>query len=342
MPSFLRVVIITNSLTGGGAERAMNTLARELNERSDMSVTLIPINSGPEDMIRAGCKIVNINREWKGSLLDTFISLLRFQNALWQERPDVVILNCDLPEFFFSISFSRAKAIVVEHSSKSWESRPLVGKLTWRILKRRTSAVVRVSRRIRTRYPKPKLDLIIENALPVEILLKSPTSLVSTIPRLIFVGRLSPEKDPLMFCEVASGFQLQKVVFGDGILFQELKSQYPDFEWSGRVANPWDSVGASDLLILTSRYEGDGLVLIEAIVNGVQVLVRDNEDFRAFDLPEKNYFSSQVTLSQKILEYKSGKQNFSLSRTFKEGLERERNSKNIASEWASLLLSESL
>ena len=46
------VAIVTNSLSGGGAERAMNLLADNLGKFENFNVMLIPINAGPPDLIQ--------------------------------------------------------------------------------------------------------------------------------------------------------------------------------------------------------------------------------------------------------------------------------------------------
>ena len=109
----LKVAIVTNSRTGGGAERAMNTLARELSNNPEFELLLIPINSGPDDLIDPKCRIVSIERTWRGSLLDSVKSYVKFQQVIRKFNPDVVILNCDLPEFLFALTISKAKVIIV-------------------------------------------------------------------------------------------------------------------------------------------------------------------------------------------------------------------------------------
>ncbi len=48
-----KVFIVTNSLSGGGAERAMNLVCAELSEslKNEIEITLVPINNGPKDLV---------------------------------------------------------------------------------------------------------------------------------------------------------------------------------------------------------------------------------------------------------------------------------------------------
>lgn len=335
----VKVAVITNSRTGGGAERAMNTLARELSKNPRLELVMIPINTGPDDLIDPECQVFDINRTWRGTLVDSFKAYLRFQLLMRRLSLDVVILNCDLPEFLFALTFSKAKVIIVEHSTKSWETRRLIGKLVWLGLRWRTSAVVRVTSRIQIRSPKPKNDLVIPNPLPSEIVSRQRVGRDSQKVRLAFIGRLSEEKDPKLFCEIAAKSNLQSIIVGDGVLGSSLRESYPFFEWLGLVHNPWDLINDRDLLLLTSKYEGDGLVLFEAMANRIPVLVRDIPDFRSFNLPEDNYFKDSHEALVKISQHTKNEKDFKLTRGFTDILLNSRNPTKIAHDWSRLILS---
>ena len=108
-----RIAIVTNSLSGGGAERAMNILANELH-RLNHEVTVFAINNTEPDAITLTCSVVEVRRPWRGSVLDTIKSWMIFQKKIREIRPNIVILNCDLPELYGAITPMRAKLIAVE------------------------------------------------------------------------------------------------------------------------------------------------------------------------------------------------------------------------------------
>ncbi|CAN2171254.1 GT4_GT28_WabH-like domain containing protein [Candidatus Nanopelagicaceae bacterium] len=316
----------------------MNTLARELSKFSELSVLLIPINSGPKDLIDPNCQVVEINRSWRGSLSNTIKSLFRFQRVIREYSPDVVVLNCDLPEFFYSITPSSAKVVIVDHNTKSWKTRPFLGKIVWLSLCFRTYAVVRVSERIKVKVPNPKNNLVIYNPIPNEIYQTPSEVMLDQKVRLAFVGRLSQQKDPEFFCEIATNSGLPSIIIGDGLLASPLMMKYPELGWVGQSSNPWKLLNRRDLFILTSLYEGDGLVLVEALLNRVPVLVRDTEDSRAFNLPEQNYFQGSSDAGRKIQDYVDGKIDLTMPEDFLNTLLQERSAESIAREWVSLLL----
>jgi glycosyltransferase involved in cell wall biosynthesis len=340
MPEPLRIAIITNSLTGGGAERAMNTLARELAKDPSFRIILIPINLGPSDLIDPECEIVAIDRTWRGSLPDSIKAFFRFQRILFDLKPNVVLLNCDLPEFFFSLTVSKARIFVVEHSTKSWINHPFLGTIVWRLLKWRTFAIVRVSNRIAVRNPQPLRDLVILNPLPRDTQAFETPAVQSSEKRVCFVGRISEEKDPRMFCEIASRSKLSTLVIGDGALRVQLQDSYPDFLWTGHIANPWMMLGHGDLLVMTSRFEGDGLVLLEALANNLPVLVRATDDFKSFNLPRDNYFESLEQAVERIDAWKMGTLTLTLDPLLVAGILEGRNPETVAQRWSDLILSE--
>lgn len=99
----------------------------------------------------------------------------------------------------------------------------------------------------------------------------------SSMPTFLYVGRIEPGKNIEFLVDVFSQFQgSQKlVIVGDGSLLEGLKSKnYPNVEFKG------SKVGAelaqeyinSDMVILPTKNEGFGQVLIEALCCGTPVL----------------------------------------------------------------------
>ncbi len=101
--------------------------------------------------------------------------------------------------------------------------------------------------------------------------------------KLLFVGRFEPEKNPCLalraFAESApKGSCL--IMVGDGSERYQLGKLARDLNIEGRVffeglkdAAPYYKL--ADLLLVTSRYEGYGLVIIEALASGTSVLATD-------------------------------------------------------------------
>lgn len=93
--------------------------------------------------------------------------------------------------------------------------------------------------------------------------------------RIGFVGRLHPEKDPKLFCEIAR-FARKRTdkaefhVFGDGPLYGILKKEYSSAViFHGRVVEQEDIYNSIDLLLVTSPVENCPYAVLQAKSYGV-------------------------------------------------------------------------
>lgn len=102
---------------------------------------------------------------------------------------------------------------------------------------------------------------------------------------LLWVGRFEKEKDPVRALRAfaharARGFDLQLVLLGAGALEPELRRLAQSLGIEKHVSFPgWRDpapyLQRAELLLVTSRYEGYGLALVEALAAGVPVLSPD-------------------------------------------------------------------
>lgn len=335
------VAIVTNSLSGGGAERAMNLLADNLGKIEDLDVMLIPINAGPSDLIQPGCKISEINRLWNGGLWDTIKAFARFQYVILKFKPKFLILNCDLPEFFSALAIWQAKCVIVEHTTRPWAGRRTFGLLVRLILKARKATYLRVSERIEANLLF-KNRTVIPNIVDPRVLM--PQNQVRPEKQLrgnlLFVGRLSKEKRPELFVELARTTGFKSLVIGDGLLrfsLEQASRGIPNLIFLGQKLNPWESTSEQDLLVLTSDYEGDGLVALEAISLGIPVALRRTPDLLRIGFPHSNYFDDIQSLSFRL--HTSGFGEFQITEAERMTILRNRNPEATAKLWFEFLSS---
>jgi glycosyltransferase involved in cell wall biosynthesis len=93
--------------------------------------------------------------------------------------------------------------------------------------------------------------------------------------RIYFVGRISPEKGPLRFCQLSEalsdGFEWHMV--GTGPLLESCQNAYSKTVHFHGAQLTMEKVWADvDLLVITSTYEGLPLVLLEAMSRGIPVV----------------------------------------------------------------------
>jgi CDP-glycerol glycerophosphotransferase (TagB/SpsB family)/glycosyltransferase involved in cell wall biosynthesis len=99
----------------------------------------------------------------------------------------------------------------------------------------------------------------------------------------ITVGRLSPEKNHARLIDafaIVHGAQPQTrlLIVGDGPLRADLHDQIASLDLadsaflSGSLANPFPAMAAADCFVLSSNYEGQPMVLLEAAIAGLPIV----------------------------------------------------------------------
>jgi glycosyltransferase involved in cell wall biosynthesis len=333
-----RVMFVTNSLSGGGAERATNILVNMLFD-SGNQVSLVTINDGPRDLIKPKCEIFELKRKWQGGFLSVLGAYFKLQRALWKWKPDFLILNCDIPEFLGSLTIGKHKLIAVEHATFPWLNRIQLGKLTRKILGARATKWVAVSDHLSIWGLNSVPDISICNATFLPEIDRHPSS--GKINRLNYVGRLSKEKQPLWALKIAEQTKLPIRIYGDGLLKSELQEYASknkiESDFAGFVSNPWTFFGEGDLLIVPSSFEGDGLVLVEAMVNQIPVIANDISDLRRFNLEDSNYAATIEDFSNLIIDNFARIEHFLPNEALVSKILKERDPIKVAQKWNDFL-----
>lgn len=108
--------------------------------------------------------------------------------------------------------------------------------------------------------------------------------------RYVFVGRLTPEKDPMLFAMAARELGVRATFIGDGVCADLIKEIYPDAELLGWLPyhETQNIIRQSRALVMTSRcYETQGMVVSEAIAHGIPAVVPDTCAARDFITDQK-------------------------------------------------------
>ena len=335
MPGSPKVAIVTNSLSGGGAEISMMRVFKSLKENS-INATYCAINLGNgADVILSGDVHV-VGREWGAGLLGTIGNLLRFRKFLAAHKFDVVIVNCELPELYVALVCPvSTRIIVVEHTSRPWVGRRGLGAFVRSLLVIRGTLWVTVSSNQSKVWPFGQNAVWIAN--PHVIGSESKPKRKSD---LVFVGRLNTGKRPELAARAAQVTDSTINFFGDGPLMEELRRDYESEKCAfyGFVNDPWGVIGEESMLIVTSEYEGDGMNIVEAVLKGNPILLADNNDLRRFNFPSHIYFKDFDELVEKIDTFKNLNHiNYIVDNEIKERLQQERDLSSITQKWISIL-----
>jgi glycosyltransferase involved in cell wall biosynthesis len=102
---------------------------------------------------------------------------------------------------------------------------------------------------------------------------------------VLFMGRLAPEKNPMLAAEAAVAAGARLTIAGTGTLEEALRrlDVAPRLDLRGFVERPWEVYAEHRVLVVTSRYESFGNMIVEALAAGTPVVSVDC-DFGPRDL----------------------------------------------------------
>jgi glycosyltransferase involved in cell wall biosynthesis len=328
-----KIMIISNSISGGGAEISMVRLLAVLRTKG-IEAQICALNKS-ESLEALSDNVVVIGREWGSGLLGTFRSLIKFRRHLKNEKPDILLVNCELPELYVSVCAPmRRRVFVVEHTSRPWNGRKVLGFFVRTILLARRAKWVTVSRDESPIWPYSIKPVFIPNS---HVQSSPPNGIVSA--DLVFVGRLNHGKHPEIVALAAQQTDSTVDFFGDGPDMISLKENYDaaGITFHGFVDQPWSQISPKSIVIVASEFEGDGMNIVEAVANENPILLADNADLRRFDFPDVNYFKNIKDLITKIDEAKIiGTKHLSIPNSIRSKILIEREPNRVAEHWIDL------
>ena len=281
-----------------------------------------------------------LHRAWKAGFLETARNYLEFVSLVRQLQPKIIVANCELPELYVAFATPRNVRIVcVEHTSRPWAGRRALGNLVRKILRLRGAYWITVTSESEAVWQGSLTPKYIANPITIE------TDAITTDRQdtdTVFIGRLRLEKRPEWVISSATQADLRVDIFGEGDLKEALQSTYSDqsanIKFHGYVSNPWKNISKDSIVVVASEYEGDGMVVAEAIMRNHPVLLADNPDLRRFALPDENYFLDAEELRSKLIVWKqSGKNAFHIPGYIVKSLHKTRDINTIVEQWEVLL-----
>ena len=296
-----RVALFTGSMRGGGAERAMLTLATAFAEQG-VGVDLVLVKAEGEylGMVPDGVRVVDLDSR------RTLTAVPRFLRYVRRERPAAVLstlLTTDLAALMAKLTYGRRLRVVVRQATtfsdtfdvEAFKTRQFM-RLA-RLLMPAADAIVAVSDGVacdlRAQVPRAagKVTTIYnpvvgpglseQAAFPVE----HPWFGDGGAPVILAAGRLSGEKDyPTLlraFAEVVRSRAKRLVILGQGVERESLlelaeRLGVSDcFDLPGFDVNPFRYMSRASVFVLSSRYEGFPNVLAQAMACGAPVVSTD-------------------------------------------------------------------
>ncbi|ULR40554.1 glycosyltransferase [Thermus sp. NEB1569] len=295
-----RLALFLPSLRGGGAERVMVHLARGFAERGFQVDLVLAKAEGPYlAEVPPSVRVVDLRAS---RVLFSLPGLVRY---LRKERPHALLSALDHANVIVCLAHRLARVpswlVISEHNTLS-ASRPKNARerlLLWfmRWTYPWADAVIAVSQGVAedlihlTGLPREKIQVIYNPVVTPELFAKArepldhPWLASGEPPVILGVGRLTEEKDfPTLiraFALVRAQRPARLMILGEGELRPQLEALVhelglqDDVALPGFVENPYAYMARAAVFVLSSRWEGFGNVLVEAMACGTPVVSTD-------------------------------------------------------------------
>jgi GalNAc-alpha-(1->4)-GalNAc-alpha-(1->3)-diNAcBac-PP-undecaprenol alpha-1,4-N-acetyl-D-galactosaminyltransferase len=299
MYSHMKLTLVISSLERGGAERIISVLAGAWADRGNQ-VTLITFDDAegpayplhPEVVVKSLRVPNELARNLFYALYRNVRRVRLLRRLIRQSQPDVVISFLDFPNIITLLAMWRLgiPVIVSERANPQYDGlKPVWKRLRLHLYPRAAALVCQTSAIVTQLQQKMKVrGYAIPN--PVEL----PAPLTSMVPKdgsrnshtVIAMGRLVPQKgfDLLLeaFARIAGRHPTWSIkVLGKGSLQGQLEAQAGSLglkdrvSFAGAVSDPFPLLSAADLFVFSSRFEGFGNALTEAMACGLPVISFD-------------------------------------------------------------------
>ncbi len=296
----LRIAFYMHDLSGGGVERMRLALISALRARGVEVRLVVACRNGP--LLALLPKDLPLTELGAFSTMRAIPKLARF---LRDAQPDILVSSLDHNNIAAMIarvmSGSAARLVICQHNALSaeralgWKYRLVP--LAYRLLRPSANAVVAVSRGVAndlcalSGIRRSKISVIYNPVIAEDFDQKShsepPHSWLAekTCPVFVFVGRLSAQKDAFTLLAAMQlllrQFKARLILVGDGE--DELSLRRDAIRrgiahavaFAGFQLNPLPWIRQADALVSSSRYEGLGNAIVEALACGTQVIATD-------------------------------------------------------------------
>jgi len=278
----------------GGAERHLRVLLPALvGEGVAVEAIVLATEPGPviaaglAELERAGVRVTRLERPARRSLLRSLPAFaaqhLRLLRLLRKRRERIIHLHLDLlvaPLVAFAAG-CRNVVMTLHLDDEAWHA--WWWRLWLRLIDRWTVHYIAISGRVRDHYrhiagvAAARIP-VVEYGLPEPVpSARSRAALGLPIDRFVvgFVGRLVEQKNLFVLLDALGGLDgVEVVLVGDGPLRSALETHAlrhgcANVHFLGAIEDAAQLMPLFDVLCLPSRFEGLGLVLLEAMLRGV-------------------------------------------------------------------------
>ena len=299
------IYVIEDYSENGGVERIVSDKANTLSTRYNHNITLISVyrdNRKEQFKLDYGINLIHLDVPFAkrtnnsiirliSRLYTIFIAILRMNKVIKGLHPDIIFFTTTLGAILLPFCRTKARKIYESHLARNFNP---FNKLFF-LTELRAERIVCLTSGDAKEYKYAKRVDIIPNYIND---VKSHVEDYS-VKKAIAVGRLEYQKgfDILIDCwkEIAKRYPDWKLdIYGEGSCREELQRQINSLQLGekvklcGRNNNIIEAYPQYSLHLMTSRFEGQGIVLIEAQACGLPSVVF-NYEYGANDIIENEY-----------------------------------------------------
>ncbi len=289
----MKVLHVITTIDRGGAENQLLLLVRE-QVKLGHEVSVFPLKGKLEleqQFAAYGATILS-----KSSNVSFIFQIL----ALKSLSKKFTVIHAHLPraEILTALT-SKGKFVLSRHNCESFiPSKPgAISSFLSRVVCKRAYAVIAISETVKiyleeTNEVAANQIKIVRYGFDKNIKYsdKQDAPILQGNPIIGTISRLTPQKDLqtliLAFSKIVCDHQNARlIIVGEGILKESLQVLTSKLgiadkvDWLGRTSSPLEVISQMTTFVMTSKYEGFGLVVLEAISQGVPVIASNNPTF---------------------------------------------------------------
>lgn len=279
MTNRIRILHVLKSNSFSGAENVVITICRNI--RKDYECAYASVD-GPIAGRLAEENVVFYP-------MRTF-SIFELRRIIKEYRPDIVHAH-DFSASVYCACYKKKYHLVSHlHNNPPWILKWNMRSILYRMFLKRMEKIIIVSTAIAQeavflRCNKAKI-MMIEN--PVDDVYIEQKALENRVEKIdiLFLGRITEQKNPQKFIRIVNyvrkqGIDVKTIMVGDGNLDDECRKMIrkmdlqDNIQMIGFCKNPYPYIKKAKVMLITSEWEGYGLVAVEALLLGTPVLASE-------------------------------------------------------------------
>lgn len=213
-----------------------------------------------------------------------------FKRIIKEFEPDIVHAHDFSASVIAAIHKKDFYLISHLHNNPPWIKKKCIKTMVYWMCKRKMNCIFTVSDAVKKEAiffgENEKNVQVIGNSIDDKDIREKAIEFDTEQKDLVFVGRLTEQKNPKCFIRIVKDMKekmgkTSATMIGNGDLYQECKSYMENLQISATIAyeefqeNPYPYMKKAKILLITSKWEGYGLVAREAIAIGTPVLAMD-------------------------------------------------------------------